>query len=216
MQGSLRTSPLPSAEIDGSGKVYVVWQDCRFRSGCAENDIVMSTSTDGITWTAVVRIPIDPTTSTVDHFIPGISVDKATQGNTAHLGLAYYYYPVASCNSTTCQLTIGYVQSTDGGATWTAPVQVQGPMTNTWLPLTNQGYMVGDYMSTSFLNGKAFPVLIIAKAGTCQLGQVRSCKETSAAPRRGLAPAGGTVPVTHDPILFTGSSQAGAGLATAN
>ncbi|MBV9102690.1 MAG: exo-alpha-sialidase, partial [Candidatus Eremiobacteraeota bacterium] len=29
--GGLRTSPLPSAAVDGSGIVYVVWQDCRFR-----------------------------------------------------------------------------------------------------------------------------------------------------------------------------------------
>jgi hypothetical protein len=207
VQGNLRTSPLPSAEVDGAGKVYVVWQDCRFRSGCAENDIVMSTSTDGITWTSVVRIPIDATNSTVDHFIPGIGVDKGTQGATAHLGLSYYYYPVANCSSTTCQLTIGYVQSTDGGSTWTAPVQVQGPFTNTWLPLTSQGYMVGDYMSTSFVNGRAFPVLIVARPGTCQLGQVTSCKETSAIPRGGLAPQAGTIPVGDDPVLYTGPSQ---------
>ncbi len=32
--GSLRTSSLPSAEVDPGGRVYVVWQDCRFRSGC--------------------------------------------------------------------------------------------------------------------------------------------------------------------------------------
>src|SRR2546421_2322217 len=48
--GNIRSGPLPSAEIDGSGKVYVVWEDCRFESGCSTNDIVMSTSTDGIAW----------------------------------------------------------------------------------------------------------------------------------------------------------------------
>jgi hypothetical protein len=216
VQGSLRTSPLPSAEVDGAGKVYVVWQDCRFRSGCAENDIVMSTSTDGIIWTPVVRIPIDDVTSTVDHFIPGIGVDKGTQGGTAHLGLSYYYYPVASCGSS-CRLTIGYVQSTDGGSTWTAPVQLQGPMRLTWLPLTNQGYMVGDYMSTSFVNGRAYPVLETARKGTCQLGQITSCKEMSAIPVGGLAPADGTIPVGHDRVVYTGPSQApSTGLRTAN
>src|SRR5207237_1072750 len=66
---------LPSAEIDATGKLYVVWRDCPFRSGCSSNDILMSTSTDGKTWTAPVRIPIDLVTSTVDHFIPGIAVD---------------------------------------------------------------------------------------------------------------------------------------------
>ena len=43
--GNLRTSPLPSAEVAGDGKVYVAWQDCGFRSGCTSNDIVYSTST---------------------------------------------------------------------------------------------------------------------------------------------------------------------------
>src|SRR6058998_3708606 len=39
VNGGLRTSPLPSAEVDGDGRVYVAWQDCRFRSSCTANDI---------------------------------------------------------------------------------------------------------------------------------------------------------------------------------
>ena len=45
---------------------------------CASNDIVFSTSTDGVTWTDPARVPIDPATSAVDHFIPGLAVDAAT------------------------------------------------------------------------------------------------------------------------------------------
>src|SRR5207249_350612 len=48
--GGLRTSPLPSAEMSAGNRVYVAWQDCRFRSGCPSNDIVYSSSTDGQTW----------------------------------------------------------------------------------------------------------------------------------------------------------------------
>ena len=55
--GGLRTSSLPSAAVDAAGRVYVVWQDCRFRTNCASNDIVMSTSSDGSNWTAPVGIP---------------------------------------------------------------------------------------------------------------------------------------------------------------
>ena len=80
-----------------NGKVYLVWQDCRFRSGCASNDIVMSTSNNGTSWSAVVRIPIDGVGSTVDHFLPGIGVDRATAGGSAKLGLTYYYYPNTAC-----------------------------------------------------------------------------------------------------------------------
>ncbi len=46
--GSLRDPPLPSAEVDSVGKVWVAWHDCPFRPGCAMNDIVYSTSTDGV------------------------------------------------------------------------------------------------------------------------------------------------------------------------
>jgi len=183
--GNLRSGPLPSAEVDKSGKVYVVWADCRFRSGCAENDIVMSTSTDGQTWSSVVRIPIDPTSSTVDHFLPGLAVDPNTQGGTAHLGLLYYYYPQSNCTQSTCQLTVGYVQSTDGGATWSAPVQVAGPFKNAWFPNTNQGFMEGDYNSASFVGGLAFPVFGAAKSAPCQLG-ANNCKQTMVAPKSGL------------------------------
>jgi hypothetical protein len=161
--GGLRTSPLPSAEVDGAGRVYVVWQDCRFRSGCARNDIVMSTGTDGNTWTPVVRIPIDPDTSTVDHFIPGIAVDRASSGSSARLALGYYYYPVSNCNQSTCQLTMGFTSSTDGGASWSPARQVTGPMNLSWIASTSQGRMVGDYISTSFAGNKAIPVFAIAK-----------------------------------------------------
>ena len=69
--GGIRTTPLPSAQEDAAGKIYVAWQDCRFRNGCASNDIVYSTSANGTTWGSVTRVPIDPVTSTADHFLPG-------------------------------------------------------------------------------------------------------------------------------------------------
>ena len=213
---NLRIHELPSAEVDSTGRVYTVWNDCRFRSGCSSNDIVMSTSIDGQSWTPVARIPIDATTSTVDHFLPGIGVEPGTGGATAHLGLLYYYYPVSSCSTTTCQLPVGYIESFDGGATWTTPVKVGRPTNNTWLPLTNQGYMVGDYMSTSFVGGLAFPVFMVAQRATCQLG-TGSCRVPSVVPSAGLLGGPERVPVLDDPVLYTGPSQTRSkGLRTAN
>ena len=186
--GGLRSGPLPSAEIDSAGKVYVVWEDCRFRSGCPSNDIVMSTSTDGATWTTVVRIPIDATSSTVDHFIPGLAVDRTTSGATAHLALTYYLYPTANCTAATCQLKVGFVSSTNGGSTWSTPTDVAGPMTLSWLAPTSQGPMVGDYISTSFGNdGKAHGTFALAHAPT---GSVLD--EAIYTPATGLTAAAGT------------------------
>ncbi|HMJ00896.1 MAG TPA: sialidase family protein [Gaiellaceae bacterium] len=179
VNGGLRTSPLPSAEVAQDGRVYVAWQDCRFRSGCTANDIVYSTSMDGVTWTAPVRVPIDPTDSGVDHFIPGFAVDRNTSGSTTHLALGYYYYPVSSCNSSTCQLTQGFVSSLDNGATWTAPTRVAGPISLAWIASTNQGRMVGDYESTSFTaDGKAHPVFAWAKPPTGSVFTERAATAT--------------------------------------
>lgn len=160
----LRNPNLPSVSIDGAGKVFVVWSDCRFRSGCASNDIVMSTSTDGKTWSAVTRIPIDSTTSTFDHFIPGIGVDPATSGANAHITIVYYYYPNKSCTTSTCQLDVGFTTSLDGGTTWTAGVKIAGPMKVGWLPNSDNGPMVADYIGVSYVNGSPFGVFAVAQA----------------------------------------------------
>jgi hypothetical protein len=142
-----------------------VWSDCRFRSGCPSNDIILSTSTNGTTWSTPFRVPIDAVSSTADHFTAGIGVDPSSSGATARIGLTYYYYPQANCTDTTCQLDAGYTSSTDGGTTWTAPTQLAGPMTLAWLPNTTQGRMFGDYISTSVLSGgNAVTVIPIAHA----------------------------------------------------
>jgi hypothetical protein len=191
--GGLRSPPLPSAEVSGDGRVYVAWWDCRFRSGCPANDIVYSSSTDGVSWSAVTRVPIDATNSNIDHFLPGIGVDKATAGTSTHIGIGYYYYPVSNCTFNTCQLTYGFISSLDAGATWSAPRRVTGPMSLSWLPDTTLGYMVGDYTSTSFTNdSKAHSVFALAKAPDGAQFRERLATATfdiTAPPRVDTAPA---------------------------
>jgi hypothetical protein len=160
--GGLRYGPLPSAVVDSSGTVYVVWPDCSFRTNCSSNDLVMSTSTNGISWSAPARIPLDDVTSGVDHFIPGLAVDPTTSGSTAHLGLVYYYYPVANCTVSTCQLDVGFASSQDAGTTWSAPVQLAGPMSLSSLPSTSIGLMAADYIATSYASGLAHGVFAVA------------------------------------------------------
>jgi hypothetical protein len=118
----------------------------------------------GTRWTTVQPVPIDPVGSGVDHFTAGIAVDKNTAGAQAHLALAFYYFPNTNCTNATCQLDAGYVSSVDGGSSWSANAQLAGPMTLSWLANTTEGYMTGDYISTSIVGGKAFPAIAVAFA----------------------------------------------------
>jgi hypothetical protein len=162
--GDLRTSPLPTAELDGSGKVYVAWEDCRFEKHCTANDIVFSSSSDGLSWSDPARIPIDPVGSGADHFIPGLAVDPTTTGSSAHLALTYYFYPNGSCDDDTCQLDVGYISSPDGGAHWGSAQQLAGPMALSQIAQTSQGPMTGDYISTSFSGGLAVTMFPVGRA----------------------------------------------------
>ncbi len=195
--GGLREDPLPTAEVDAAGTVYVAWSDCRFRSGCPANDIVVAKSTSETTWAAPIRVPIDATTSTVDHLVPGIGVDPGSSGAGARVGLTYYFYPTANCTSTTCRLSVGFISSTNGGTSWSTPTQVAGPMTLSWLPNTSQGRMFGDYISTSVRRGgNAYPVLPVANAPTGSTFDVAMYAPTGGLPVTGGAVRSAATPVT--------------------
>jgi BNR repeat-like domain len=146
--------------IDSAGQVYLVWVDCRFERNCNGNDLVMSTSTDGAAWSAVQRIPIAPIGSGVNYYVSGLGIDQNTAGPTTHLGLAFYYY-TANCFSN-CSLSVGFVSSIDGGATWSAKRQLAGPIPASWIARGNN--KVGDYITTCFSNGRAFPIFAGATA----------------------------------------------------
>jgi hypothetical protein len=188
--GMLRSPYFMSSDVDASGRIYTVWRDCRFRSfegrDCTHNDLVMSTSDDGRHWSDIVRIPIDPRSSSVDHFLPALAVDPQTSGPTAHVAIVYYFYPQQRCDETTCDLSVGFTSSVDGGSTWSVQ-QLAGPFKNTWFPLTTSGYMVGDYMGISFVDGRAIPVFIVGSEGDCELGDVTSCNVWTASATISLA-----------------------------
>ena len=193
--GSIRNPDLPTAGIDNTGKVYVAWQDCRFESGCSTNDIVMTTSTDGLSWSSPVRIPTGNIGGGVDYLLPGIGVDVTTGGSSAKLALVYYYFPNANGCGNNCQLDVGYVSSTNGGSSWSSATQLFGPMNTTWLANTSQGYMVGDYFQTTISNGSAYPAFVGAKKPSKSL-----YKEALYSAQLGVS--GGDVGVSaHEPIL---------------
>jgi hypothetical protein len=147
-----RAPQLPSGEVDAAGMITLAWPDCRFRPGCAVDDIVYSQSTDGVTWTPPARVPIDGLGSGIEHLLPGLAADPSRPGR-----LALVYYALRNG-----ALDVGFVSSIDGGATWRRPQRLSPEsMPLTWLARA-EGRFVGDYMSTSFVGGTAIPIFVLA------------------------------------------------------
>jgi hypothetical protein len=150
----MRAISLPSVEADSNGTIYATWPDCRFRAGCSQNDLVLSTSTDGMTWSAPTRV-----TSAGDAFIPGLAADPAHPGRLAVV-YAHYY---GACSRGPCQLGMSLVQSRDGGKTWSAAQRLDAqPFSTNWVPRAEGGRMVGDYFSTSYAGSRIVPVFALA------------------------------------------------------
>ena len=195
---SMRGRALPSVETDADGVIYAAWDDCRFRTGCTANDIVIATSSDGIGWTGPVRVPVDDIASGVDYFVPGLAVDAGTSGAAARLALTYHYFPDAACTFASCTVRVGFVSSTTAGAAWEAPVELSpAPTPLAWLPDTTQGRMVGDYISTSFVDGGvAVAVFPLAEAAATGFDQAMFAARVSVAPPPPPPPP----PATPEPV----------------
>src|SRR5205807_2861764 len=101
--GILVEGAKPTVRSDGQGTIYAVWSDCRFRPNCASDDLVMTSSTDGVAWSPVSRIPLDQTSPLVDHYLPGLGVDPNTAGSSAHLAVIYYFNDSA-CSAPCAQI----------------------------------------------------------------------------------------------------------------
>ena len=157
----MRAISLPSLEVDAAGTLFIAWADCRFRPGCATNDIVFSTSHDeGVTWSPPQRVPTVAASSTQSSFIPGLAADPL---HANQLALVYAYFVAGSCAQHACQLGIGFMQSTDGGATWSKPQQLDTqPMSMEWLARAEGGRMLGDYFSAEFAQDRVVAVYTLA------------------------------------------------------
>ena len=141
-----RAPPLIAADVDTTGRVLAVWQDCRFRPACTANDVVFSRSTDGTTWSAPTRV-----TSGRNVVLPTIGVEPGS----GRLAIAYY---VIQPDGIDAEL----VTSSDG-VRWSAPQRLSPRrMPLAWLPDTTLGRMLADYIGVSWSRGRPLVVYALA------------------------------------------------------
>jgi hypothetical protein len=152
--GRLRAPPVPSAEAAADGRVVVVWHDAAFRSS---TDIVLSSSLDGVAWTAPARVPAVPAAGGVEAFVPGVGVDPASAGGSTRIAVVLYgYAPGVGVDA-------WLVRSADGGARWSVPQRLTPrSMPLSWIARTRSGVMLADYLSVSWVDGRLVPVISLA------------------------------------------------------
>jgi hypothetical protein len=156
---AIRTFALASAEVDAAGRMYVAWEGCPGGGSCSASRIVMSTSTDGVTWTPAQSITAGG--PAVDHFLPGLGANPAAAGR---LALVYYSIPDDCANDDTCPgIDVFQTTSNDGGRTWSRQQRLTAEsMALDWIARTRSGLMLADYVSTSFVRARPLSVFVIA------------------------------------------------------
>jgi hypothetical protein len=144
----LRAPPLPSIDVERGGRLLLAWPDCRFRSSCSGNDVVVSTSQDGLTWTQPARV----THGGPSYLIPGIAADPASDR------LAV----VAVVGARSGRIGAALMTSTDGSR-WSAPRRLDTrPMSRAWLARAEGLAFLGDYLSASWAGGRAIGFVPLA------------------------------------------------------
>lgn len=143
-----RAGSLPAAAVDPkTGQIYVAWEDSRFRSD-GLNDIVFSTSTDGVTWSSPKRVDPGTKHDYVDHWNAMIDVDA--HGG-VHIG---YQQRLQKPGRPTGRSGLGlspyidtyYQESSNHGRSWSSPLKVNRVRSDVgYAAFSRQGAFLGDY-----------------------------------------------------------------------
>jgi len=146
-ESGLRFFPLPSADVDPSGRVWVTWHDATPRGGVVQNSVLLSTSADGSTWSEPTAV-----TSGRDAVLPAIGIDPSS----GRAAIAYYTVRPAG-------IDFELVESRVDGSGWGQPLRLSAQtMRVTWLPNTDSGRMLADYVSVRWSGSRPLVVWALA------------------------------------------------------
>ena len=114
---------------------------------------LLAASADGVNWSAPVRIGTGPATGGTYYVLPGLAANPA---RARQLGVAFYRLRGEAIDAY-------FVSSNDDGANWSAPRRLSPQsMSRAWMPDTQYGPMLADYISTSYVDGRPIPIVVLA------------------------------------------------------
>jgi hypothetical protein len=141
-----RAFPLPSAEVDPTGRFWAAWHDCA-SPGVSSNAVFVATSADGAQWSAPIAV-----TRGRDAVLPAIGIDPAT----GRVAIAYMRSRPAGID---VELTV----SPGAPGNWSVPRRLSAQsMSLRWMPNTTSGRMLGDYISVHYARGRPLVVWALA------------------------------------------------------
>ncbi len=145
----LRFFPLPAADVDPGGRVWATWHDCRFSAECAANSVVVSTSADGVTWTAPTRI-----TAGRNAMLPAIGIHPTSRR------AAFVYHVVRPSG-----VDVELVEVGARLRPLAPPRRLSAEtMQVRWMPTTSSGRMLADYISVHYAGSRPLAVWVLASA----------------------------------------------------
>ena len=140
-----RMFPLPSADVDASGRIVVTWQDCP--NGQTTSSVLVSTSTDGVAWGTPATVTAGPSA-----LLPAVGIDPSS----GRVAIAYYRF-------LTSGMAAELVEAPGVGAPFGPPRRLSTlPMQLTWMPGTTTGRMLGDYVSVTYAGGRPLVAWVLA------------------------------------------------------
>jgi hypothetical protein len=142
-----RAFSLPSADADRTGRVWAAWHDCESPGTSRDNAVFVSTSPDGLQWSAPVAV-----TRGRNGLLPAIGIDAAT----GRVAIAYMRVRAAG-------IDVERVESTGDPASWSPARRLSAhSMPLAWMPDTTSGRMLGDYISVHYASGRPLVVWVLA------------------------------------------------------
>ena len=143
----LRALPLPSADVNATGRVWATWHGCRSAT-VRSNAVFVATSSDGTAWSA-------PTTvASGNDILPAVGVDPST----GRVGIAFM-------RSGPGGIDTFVVESTATATRWGDARRLSAESSALpSMPRTSSGRMLGDYISVHYSSGRPLVVWVLALA----------------------------------------------------
>lgn len=139
---TFRADSFPSIASDASGRLYTVWGERR--TGTTSNDIYMSSSSNGTTWSSPSRVN---TVATGDQFFPAVTVDSS--------GVVWVSYSDRRDDPQNILYRQYVSHSHDNGITWDDLQVASAPSDPRAVRFSDNSLFIGDYNSIDAIPGAA-------------------------------------------------------------